>query len=371
MKKTHLLIALLFTILSYSQPAGYYTNANGTGYTLKTQLKTIITNNHIDHGYGGLWGAYATTDRDNGIGFENDNSIVDIYSENPLGPDPYTYAYATNQCGSYTTEGICYNREHLVPQAYFENVAVNPMKNDPFHVMPVDGKVNGTRDNFPFGIVPIASYTSMNGSKKGFNLNSGYSAGYALTVFEPIDEFKGDIARSLLYFATRYEEQMNAFYLSASVQSKDMFDGSNDNVFSPTFLNILLTWNILDPVSIKETKRNNAIFSYQGNRNPFIDHPEYACAIWSSACAALSLNELQIAKINIYPNPSNNHSITIETDALIDEIQMTIINGQIIKEVRKPVSINGSYVLENLPQGFYFLKLSSDKNSITKKIIVN
>jgi hypothetical protein len=91
MKKTHLLIALLFTILSYSQPAGYYTNANGTGYTLKTQLKTIITNNHIDHGYGGLWGAYATTDRDNGIGFENDNSIVDIYSENPLGPDPYIY----------------------------------------------------------------------------------------------------------------------------------------------------------------------------------------------------------------------------------------------------------------------------------------
>ena len=117
--KTNLLItALLLSIFTRAQiPAGYYNTATGTGYTLKTQLYNKIKG-HTNKGYAGLWTTYATSDRDNQ--YENDNTIFDYYSENPTGTDPVIFAYSTNQCGTYTTEGNCYNREHIVPQSIFE-----------------------------------------------------------------------------------------------------------------------------------------------------------------------------------------------------------------------------------------------------------
>src|SRR5690606_10833762 len=186
-----------------------------------------ISNGHNDQGYNSLWTLFTNPAfRDNY--YENNGTLLDMYSENPTGTDSYEYSGTSDQCGNYNSEGDCYNREHLVPQSYFEDYQVNPMKNDPFHVVPSDGWVNGQRNNLPFGRVASPTYTSSNGSKKGNNINSGYSAGYSSVVFEPIDEFKGDIARSLFYFATRYENFMDDFYDAAdgsSTQSKAMFDG--------------------------------------------------------------------------------------------------------------------------------------------------
>ncbi len=374
MKNYYLLLLLLFSVILIAQPpANYYNSANGfTGYALKTKLKVIIKTGHTDEGYGSLWSLYGNTAFRDNI-YENDNTILDIYSENPTGNDPYEFTYSSNQCGEYANEGDCYNREHLVPQAYFDNVAipngeVNP-KHDPHHVIPTDGKVNGVRDNFPFGKVNNASYTTGNGSQKGSNLNSGYSAGYSGTVFEPIDEFKGDVARALLYFATRYEDQMDEFYNSATVQSKAMFDGSINHVFSPTFLNILLTWNTIDPVSTKEMARNNAIYNYQGNRNPFVDNNSYVTAIWG---LPLGISTIDVfSEVAVYPNPSNNHMLNVHTTAAIDVIHLIAINGQLLQQIKNPILVNGTYTLTNLPQGFYFLKLTSQNQSITKKVIVN
>lgn len=398
MKKLYTIFLILSAVVGFSQPANYYSSilVSDTGYPLKTKLKKIIDNNndglspeylHIDRGYGsgtsttnnGLWTAYGTTDRDLGIGYENDNTIVDMYSERPTSSDPYNFNYNiasggnAGQCGSYTGEGDCYNREHLVPQAYFDHFQVDPMKNDPNFVIPTDGKVNGVRDNFPFGRVNTASYTSQNGSKLGSNVNSGYSAGYTSTVFEPIDEFKGDIARCILYFATRYEDFLDEFYAGATVQSKDMFDGSNGKSFSNTFLNILLTWHLNDPVSTKEINRNNAVFNFQNNRNPYIDHPEYVCRIWSTQCATLSSESFDaLANVTVYPNPSNDHRINITSEVELNEIQLINLNGQVIQMIKNPNRVQNTYTLENLPQGFYFVKLSSaDNQTTTKKILVN
>ncbi|SNB42287.1 putative extracellular ribonuclease [Flavobacterium psychrophilum] len=405
MKKIYLLL-LLSASLGFAQiPVGYYSTATGTGYTLKTQLKKIIDNVndglspeyiHRDSGYGsgpsqsgnGLWSGYGTTDRDMGIGYDDDNTIVDIYTEIPGGGnnDIHNFNFNTElganegQCGTtnspnYSVEGDCYNREHLIPQSYFGSTGI--MRNDIQHVYPTDGKVNAIHNDWPFGKVNVASYTSTNGSKLGTALNSGYSAGFSGIVFEPADEFKGDVARVYLYFATRYEDQMSYFYNTTSVppfiantvDCRVMFDGSSNKVFSPTFLNILLTWNAQDPVSVKETKRNNAAYVHQGNRNPFIDNNSYVTAIWGLPLSTASF-EL-IADINIYPNPSNNQRINIETENELDDIQLININGQIMQEIKKPSAQNHTYTLENLPKGFYFLKLSADSRSITKKIIIN
>ncbi len=153
-------------------PAGYYNQAAGlSGAALKTALKNIISNGHVDHGYNGLWTGYATTDRD--YFYENDGTILDIYSENPSGPDQYSYTYGTNQCGTYSTEGQCYNREHVVPQSLFSSAS--PMVADIHFIRPTDGKVNGMRSNYPYGIVGNASFVSKNGSKLGTSISAGYS----------------------------------------------------------------------------------------------------------------------------------------------------------------------------------------------------
>lgn len=398
MKNNYSLILLLSAFVGFAQiPSGYYNTIlpADSGYPLKTKLKKIIDDAndglspeylHIDRGYGGgtsqtnngLWTAYGTTDRDFGIGYENDNTVIDMYSENPTAVDPYNFNYNTasggnnGQCGSYINEGDCYNREHLVPQAYFDHFQTNPMKNDPNFVIPTDGKVNGVRDNFPFGVVNVASFTSGNGSKLGSNLNSGYSTGYSSTVFEPINEFKGDIARCVLYFGTRYEDLMDDFYTGATVQSKDMFDGSTDKVYSTTFLNILLKWHLQDPVSAKEIARNNAVFAFQNNRNPYIDHPEYLCQIYPTQCAALSSESfLADNAVRIYPNPTNTNEVEIFTTESITKLSLVNINGQIIKNIENPSFNQNTYKLNNLPQGFYFLQISAENGSLTKKIIVN
>lgn len=385
MKKYLLLILLAH--FSFGQiPTGYYNTATGSGYTLKTNLKKIIddTNNalplehlHNDQGYGALWTLYTQSAfRDNY--YENDGSLLDIYSENAAGADPYNYTSSSQQCGSYSGEGQCYNREHLVPQSYFDNFATDPMKNDAFHVFPSDGKVNGDRNNLGFGIVSTASYTSQNGSKKGPNTLNGFS-NYSGTVFEPINAFKGDVARAYFYFATRYEDSMDDFYNAANVatcEAKNMFDGSINKVFSDNFILILIKWHIEDPVSAKEIAQNNAIYTHQTNRNPYIDHPEYVCQIWSTQCTtvnALLGSETFLAddSVNVYPNPTNTNEVEVFTTETITKLTLVNINGQIIKEIEKPVFNQNTYKLNNLPQGFYFLQISAENGSLTKKIIVN
>nr|WP_315169920.1 endonuclease [uncultured Flavobacterium sp.] len=269
MKKFYALLLLLSFTIGFGQiPSGYYSTATGTGYTLKTQLYNIIKG-HTDNGYAGLYTTYQNSDVD--LFYENDGTILDMYSEKPSSTDPYNYsAGSTQRCGTYSVEGDCYNREHIIPQSTFNSAA--PMVSDAHFITPTDGKVNGQRSNYPHGNVATATWTSLNGGKLGSSGVSGYSG----TVFEPINEFKGDIARMYFYFATRYENTVAGYPFA-------MFDGSSNKVFTTAFLNQLLAWHNQDPVSAREIARNNAIYARQNNRNPYIDHPEYVQAIWGSA----------------------------------------------------------------------------------------
>jgi len=365
MKKIYILFALAFFVtFSFAQaPAGYYNSATGSGYVLKTQLYNIIKNNtnspSSSSNYGGLWTLYTKNAfRDNY--YENDGSLLDIYSEKPFEIDSYSYTTTDQQCGSYSGESSCYNREHTMPQSVWNSNY--PMYSDAHFVLPSDGYVNGKRSNFPYGKVDGASWTSTNGSKLGNNINSGYSAGYSGTVFEPIDEFKGDIARCLLYFATRYEDQVTSW-------TYDMFNGTSTQVFTNTFLNILLTWNLLDPVSLYEIAKNNEVYTFQGNRNPFIDNNAYITNIWGLPLQTQTFDKF--ANISIYPNPSNNRKINIQTDIVLDEIDVINIEGKLIQVIKKPSLGNQTYTLDNLTQGTYFLKMTSENQSTTKSIIVN
>lgn len=309
MKRILFLFLLVFAcIYTFAQiPTGYYDGTAGlTGATLKSKLKQIITNGHQDHGYGGLWTGYQTTDRD--YFYENDGTILDIYSEKPNGPDPYNFTYGTSQCGTYSAEGDCYNREHIVPQSLFNEAL--PMKSDINFIRPTDGKVNGMRSNYPFGKVGTTSYTSLNGSKLGNSASQGYSG----IVFEPIDAFKGDVARMILYFVTRYETQLSGFS-SGNMLGSSAFPG-----LQAWELNQLLAWHAADPVSQEEIARNNASYDYQKNRNPYIDHPEYVALIWG---APVVDTQAPTAVTNLVASNPTSNSISLSWTAATDNIGVT------------------------------------------------
>ncbi len=275
MKKITLLSLLqIFVLGLFAQiPAGYYDSANGkTGYELKTAAYNIIKN-HNDRGYSALWTLYASSDiltpsaTNSG---KATNIIWDMYSNNPNGTNPYEYVVGSDQNGgSSSGEGDNYNREHSFPKSWFGKAS--PMVNDGFHIVPTDTKVNSKRGNLPYSEVN-ATWTSQNGSKVGSSTVDGFSG----TAFEPIDEFKGDFARIYFYMATRYEDRIGSW-------SSVVLDGSSDKVFVDWQLELLKKWAAQDPISNKEIVRNNAIYDFQGNRNPFVDNPSWVTEIWGSA----------------------------------------------------------------------------------------
>ena len=360
MKKILSALLLGLFVNAFAQiPAGYYNTATGAGFTLKTQLHNIISTG-VDRGYSGLYTTYLTSDID--LFYENNGTLLDIYTENPTGQEcEFTYGIGQDDGTLGNNECERYNREHLIPQAVFNGQT--PMYSDAHFILPADKHVNGVRGDLPFSKVNNANWTGTNGSKRGSNLNSGYSAGYTGTVFEPIDEFKGDVARCLFYFATRYENVVAGY-------SYPMFNGTSTEVFSQPFLNILLTWNSLDPVSAKEIARNNAIGANarQRNRNPFIDNNSYVTNIWG---APLSVSTYEIlAATQIFPNPADNNFVTISSTIVLDKIQLLSINGQVLREITKPSMNDNSYTLDQLQSGFYFVRISSADASIVKKLIV-
>ncbi|MFA6541818.1 MAG: endonuclease [Bacteroidota bacterium] len=262
MKK--LLTLFILIPLSVMDAQDYYASAYKlSGTELKSALHNIIKG-HTSVSYTTLWTSFQTTDK------KPNGKVWDMYSDIPEGTPPYEYTFISDQCGNYSGEGSCYNREHSWPKSWFSDLA--PAYTDLFHLFPTDGKVNGMRNNYNYGNVGTASWTSQNGSKLGTSSTPGYSG----IVFEPIDAYKGDLARGHFYMSVRYYTEDAGW--SAS-------DGTNKSELLPWYADLLYSWHLLDSVSEKEISRNSAVYAIQHNRNPFIDHPEFAAEIWETSMA--------------------------------------------------------------------------------------
>ncbi|MCS3529044.1 endonuclease [Chryseobacterium sp. JUb7] len=282
MKKLLLPIILISSFISAQIPAGYYDGTTGlTGYALKSKLHDIISAKNINWHYGDLTNYYNQTDLDKYYDHDASNTsiLLDIYSEIPTGPDAYEYTTA-NIIGSAGAEGLGWNREHMMPQSTF--YSNYPMYSDLFYVVPTDARINQLRSNYPYGMVgSTIYYTFTNSSKIGNSAIPG--SVYTGRVYEPINEFKGDVARSLLYFAVRYEGKLGTFNFNNNANpSSDTnpLDGTEERAFDPAYIAMLIQWHQQDPVSPREIDRNNSVYNLQKNRNPFIDNPAWVNAIW-------------------------------------------------------------------------------------------
>lgn len=287
----------LLISLQAQPPSGYYNSASGLSCAdLKTALKTIISTGN-PQSYNDLWSQYLITDiKPREVGSGSANVIWDIYSDIP-GPanDPYNFTPGTGPGGQQDqgsgggSEGQYYNREHSVPLSWFNgSTGSSGPATDYLHIFPADKAMNGKRANYPYGEVSSPSYTGMNGSKLG----SSATAGITGTVFEPIDSFKGDVARAFLYFVTRYQNNMSSY--ASNADASQSFAGNTFPSVTIPFLQMMIRWHNLDPVSRKEEIRNNGAYSFQGNRNPYIDHPEYVGMVWNSSCPGLAILPVDI-----------------------------------------------------------------------------
>jgi len=345
----HLLVLfyLLLVSLVYAQiPPGYYDPANGkTGVALQAALHNIIKG-HIQVTYGSLYSHFQVTDVRPG------NVVWDMYSDIPGGTPPYVYHYTSgNECGNYNSEGDCYNREHSWPNSWFGG-EVYPMYTDMFHLYPTDGYVNNRRSNYPYAKVSTATWTAMNGSKVGSCATPGYSG----IVFEPIDEYKGDFARSYFYMSTRYYTEDSGWPGS---------DETTGSQLKPWALAMMLQWNTQDPVSQKEIDRNNAIYGIQSNRNPYIDHPDYANLIWGGQ---VGIDAAQHASqmISVYPNPAEASCfVTLPSGMAPQEVKLCVVA---VAGNRVPIgfSVAGDQIMldaSNLSSGIYMILLSGSGKS--------
>ena len=331
-----------------SLPA-YYEDLQGkSGKSLFDAVQKVTKEGYTSLGYDGLWGAFKTTDK------KSNGKVWDMYSD-------CNWTFGSDQCGSYSSECDCYNREHSIPKSWFGGSTSGPGC-DIFHLVPTDGKVNGMRSNYAFGEVSSATYTydgAKKGSAKSITIiggntiagNAGTTISCSGTVFEPRDEYKGDFARGYMGSLLKW------------AGDKSFTTGDGSKIFTTTFSSgsfgltkygvaLLMKWHRQDPVSQKEVDRNNGIQQTQGNRNPFIDYPYLAEFIWGEkAGESINLNDLITSSDSRFVLGESNGYL--KGGSTVDpETKCTVtwlVNGEVYTAGNPTISVNEGGVISVLP----------------------
>jgi serine protease len=202
------------------------------------------------------WTALAETDADE----ENSDSVIGIYTRRSI-------TRLDRVCGGNDT-GDAWNREHVWAKSHGFPKERQHAYTDIHHLVPADSSVNSDRSNYDFKLGGISN-DECDGCREGDD------------TFEPPDAVKGQIARIIFYMDTRYEGNDQERTGTPDLTLVDRATDNGDPDFG--FLSNLLEWHCKFPVTERERRRNNIVQTWQGNRNPFIDRPEFVKSIWNSA----------------------------------------------------------------------------------------
>lgn len=340
MKGFYIISLFIFCLATgFSQiPPGYYEDAAGLkGEALKTALHNII-NNHTEYSYNNLRDfILRETDEDP----DNSNNVILLYTGRSQHKDTF---------GGGADD---WNREHVWAKSHGDFGNTPPCGTDAHHIRPTDASVNSARGNKDFD----------NGGTQHQEATGCY---YTSSTWEPRDEVKGDVARMIFYMEVRYEGGSG----EPDLEVVDYVNTSPDPEHGK--FSTLYEWHQQDPPDAFEINRNEVIYSYQGNRNPFIDHPEYLINIYEPT---VGTHEIATAnQIKIYPNPTSEFiSISnISSNVQHWEISITNMYGQ---EVRNGIDYDNTSMnridVSDLPNGLYILSLINENKIITSKFQVN
>lgn len=350
-KKPLLTLFLLFVVSSSTAqiPAYYNTvDFNQTGEALKTQLAQLITDTHIfflpyTNASLDTWDVIQNSDLDP----DDTQNVLLVYGYNDT--DDVFQTGRSRDKDSNCTSNQCvglWNREHVFARSLANpslDVSYPSAGTDVHNLRSCDSQMNSSRSN------------------RLFASGNGNSTITPQGHFYPSDEWKGDIARIIMYMYLRYPTQCLANDTASSA-----------NTYSQEMPDIFLDWNAQDPVSDFEIQRNNVIADIQGNRNPFIDNPYLATQIWGGAAAldtwnVLSITEPLVSEISIFPNPTTS---TLYLDCNTScPLQAIIYNldGKVIQSINNPNSIDVS----SLQSGYYILKLNQGPSSTYTRFLKN
>lgn len=263
MKEKILSVLLLIVAVCHAQDDSYYQSIQGLRQSeLKTALWQLIQPSFVPS-YGGkgegyTWWAFTQTD------VMADGAVCDRYSMKH---------YEFN--GQNAVEGM--NIEHSFANSWWGHT-INNAYCDLHHLYPSDAEANMRKSNNPIGIVD--DKIAYDNGVTRIGRSTSYRADSLITVWEPADEWKGDFARTYFYMATCYEDYADQWQTTEGLL---MVERNRYPTLRRWVLDLLREWNREDPVCEIERKRNNSVQQIQGNRNPFIDHPELAEYIWGDS----------------------------------------------------------------------------------------
>lgn len=322
-------------------PSGYYDNVKlSSASALYKSLISIAKKGYKTYSYDNLEVRMRNIDWD-ASGVDDSTKVgrmVDIYSN-------ITCYKKNDDSGTYKNEGDCWNKEHLIPKSWWGDNKNGPNNEgcDCYNMYPTDGKINGMRSNYPMGEVGSSYNCSANNFSKWGSAKS--DSGYTGTVFEPNDKYKGDIARSYFYFATKNQNDAGtagSTYTKAT-GGNVVFSSSKSFMLTDYAANLFYKWHKLDPVSDWERLRCDQAYAEQGNRNPYIDHPEYVDYIWggvspeitkvtsvtlSPTMVDIKTGESQTITATVLPTNATDKSLTWTTnDSSIATVNEGVISG--------------------------------------------
>ena len=247
------------------------------------------------------------------VDVRDDGTIWDIYSDCSFYPSDY--------CGTRTDyeECDCYNREHGLPKYWWGGSKDEPMYTDLHHIFSTDFAANTQRSAWAYGeVTKTPVWSNSLGSKVGYGTFGSSGNNY---VFEPADEYKGDIARVYFYMITCYLDKN----FTQGGKGYQIFNYSGSKAsFTDKALTFLLKWHRQDPVSDKETTRDAKIYKKQGNHNPFVHDPALAEYIWGNkkGTAYACSNSQAIDLV-----PTTNDQIPTTCRKLLRNGQILILRG--------------------------------------------
>ena len=311
-------ISANFLVAAQNIPPGYYNSATGLNcQMLKTELRNIIATGQVTLVYGQLDNIQMpivdTIRTDDG----SSSMIWDIYTNNNNGPEPYFFNSSQTTPGGFcgattpTVDGTCWNKEHTFPRAWF--ASAYPAFADLFIVRPTDYRINARRASYPYATVSAPTYQfPVAGTYPGYpmppnpvldKLGPSSAPGVSIPIaWEPADAVKGDLARAYFYVLTRYENDLNGWVTTNNGSGIEKVVDALNSVY-PSFhlpyLAMMYNWHQSDPVDAREINRNDLVYTQQGNRNPYIDHPEYVAQVWQcTGVIPVTITDFAAQKIN-------------------------------------------------------------------------
>jgi hypothetical protein len=332
-------------LVSSTAPSGYYDAIEGlSGTVLKQALQDIIANPAIVHAqnYGDVIDMLKQSDQNPA----NSNQVWLMYVEQPRAK--LDFQTSNSSIGTW-------NREHIFPQSrggYTDGTLPIPDGIDIWLPTNADDILAGHADGHHIRAEDGPENSSRNNRDYGLNDYNGPAG--------TLGSWKGDVARSLFYSAVRY----NALSLVNGNPPDTTLHQLGD-------LASLLLWNKTDASDDFEMNRNNIIYYWQQNRNPFIDYPDLADYIWGSKAGqpwftTLSVENENLLQIGVYPNPIDKYLVI---NGLFNQAKITIYTISGVKVFESNYSNNDKLYL-NLSSGLYMLKVNSSNKSIIKKLII-